>query len=74
MKKYDYKFIKVDRETEKGKTFSTCQEIILEEAKKGWRLIQIVTEFNEKLGISNASGYQIILEREKMIIKNSKKI
>lgn len=64
MKKYEYKFIKVKRQSQKGATFEECKSIIEQEAEKGWRLKQIVTDFNEKLGISSAMGYQIILEKE----------
>lgn len=64
MKKYEYKFVEVERQSQKGATFKECKSIIEQEAEKGWRLKQVVTEFNEKLGISSAMGYHIILEKE----------
>ncbi len=64
MKKYEYKFVEVERQIQKGATFNECQSIIVNEAEKGWRLSQVVTVFNERLGISSAMGYQIILEKE----------
>lgn len=64
MKKYEYKFIEVERHSQKGATFNECQSIIMQESEKGWRLSQVVTVFNEKLGINSATGYQIIFEKE----------
>lgn len=64
MRKYEYKFIEVERQSQRGATFKECKSIIAQEAEKGWRLKQVVTDFNEKLGISSAMGYQIILEKE----------
>ncbi len=64
MKKYEYKFIEVERQSQKGATFKECKQIILQEAEQGWRLKQVVTDFNEKLGISSAMGYQIVFEKE----------
>lgn len=68
MKKYEYKFIKVEKESsfkvKKGATFEKCKEIILEEAENGWRLKQVVVPFNEKTGGYGAYDYEIIFERE----------
>lgn len=67
-KKYEYKFIEVPSKdglkTKAGDSFEECKKVILSEAENGWRLKQIVTPFNEKMGIYGVLGYQIILERE----------
>ena len=47
-----------------GDTFDECIRIINVEAENGWRLKQVVTPFNEKLGVNSAIGYQIIFEKE----------
>lgn len=68
MKKYEYKFVEVsvknNLRTKPGESFEECKKIILEEAEKGWQLKQVVTPFNEKLGVYGAMGYQIIFEKE----------
>lgn len=64
MKKYEYKFIEVERTTKKGDTFKDCKTVILQEAKNGWRLKQIITAFNEKMGLYSAMGYNIVFEKE----------
>lgn len=67
MTKYTYQFIEVPRQdgfkAKPGETFAACQAIILQEAEKGWRFKQIVTPFNEKMGVYGAAGYQIIFEK-----------
>ncbi len=69
MKKYEYKFVEIKAKRgikdKTGDTFEDCKDTIMTEAENGWRLKQIVTPFNEKLGVSSAIGYQIIFEREK---------
>lgn len=64
MKKYEYKFIEVNAKRglkdKAGDTFDECKRIITAESENGWRLKQVVTPFNEKLGINSAMGYQII--------------
>lgn len=67
MKNYEYKFVEVSAKTFKvkaGGIFDKCKEIIMEEAKNGWRLKQVIIPYNEKLGVYGALGYQIIFERE----------
>lgn len=68
MKKYEYKFIKVERKSgfniEVDEGFEKCKEIIVQEAENGWRFVQIVMPFNEKTGINRALGYEVIFERE----------
>lgn len=71
MKNYEYKFVEVSAKTFKvkvGGMYDKCKEIIMEEAKNGWRLKQIIIpyneKFNEKLGVYGAAGYQIIFEKE----------
>jgi len=46
-----------------GDTFEACKEIIQTKAAEGWRLKQVVTPFNEKMGVGGALGYQLIFER-----------
>lgn len=69
MKKYEYKFVEVSEKsnfkTKLGDTFEKCKEVILTEAENGWRLKQVVTPFNEKMGVYGAIGYQIIFEKER---------
>ena len=54
MKKYEYKFVEIQRETglkvKVGDTFEKCKQVIIEEAEHGWKLKQVVTPFNEKTG------------------------
>lgn len=66
MKKYEYKFVEVNAKKgfKSGDTFEECKRMITVEAENGWRLTQIVTPFNEKMGIYGAAGYQMIFERE----------
>lgn len=68
MKKYEYKFIEVKMHSgfkvKPGDTFEECKSVILSEAEEGWRLKQVVTPVNEKLGMNSPSCYQIIFERE----------
>lgn len=68
MKKYEYKFVKVNAKRglkdKTGDTFDQCKHIITVEAENGWRLKQVVAPFNEKLSINSAVGYQIIFEKE----------
>ena len=68
MKKYEYKFVKISAKRglkdKVGDTFDECIRIINVEAENGWRLKQVVTPFNEKLGVNSAIGYQIIFEKE----------
>lgn len=67
MPRYEYKFVEVPRKGIKvkvGDTFEVCKQVIRDETAKGWRLKQVVTPFNEKMGVSVATGYQIIFERE----------
>lgn len=68
MKKYEYKFVEIQREAglkvKVGDTFEKCKQVITEEAKQGWKLQQVVTPFNEKTGVDTPYCYQIIFERE----------
>lgn len=68
MKKYEYKFVEVQRKTglkvKSGDTFEECKSIILSEAEQGWRLKQIVTPFDEKAGVFHSNCYQIVFEKE----------
>lgn len=67
MKNYEYKFVEVTMKNgfkaKPGDTFEECKKVILSEAEKGWRLKQIVTPFNEKMGVYGTMGYQIIFEK-----------
>lgn len=68
MKKYEYKFIEIQRKTglkmKGGETFEECKQVIQAEAEQGWRLKQVVTPFNEKSGMYTPYCYQIIFEKE----------
>lgn len=67
--KYEYKFLEVPLvnqgfKTKRGDSFNQCKDLIVEEAKNGWRLKQVVIPANEKTGIAGAYSYQIIFEKE----------
>lgn len=68
MKKYEYKFVEIQRRTglkvKTGETFEECKQVIMAEAEQGWRLKQVVTPFDEKKGVFVSCCYQIIFERE----------
>lgn len=68
MKRYEYKFVEIKRETglkvKAGDTFEKCKEVIIAEAEQGWKLQQIISPFNEKAGVYAPYSYQIIFERE----------
>ena len=68
MKKYGYKFVEIPRigglKVKSGDTFEKCKETIMRESEQGWRLIQIVTPFDEKTGVFTSKCYQIIFEKE----------
>jgi hypothetical protein len=57
--KYEYKFIRVDQ-NKKGQGY---QEIILEQAKEGWRLVQIFAPGAGGLW-AKASFCEVIFERQ----------
>lgn len=65
---YEYKFIKVPLEfhfkDKQGDYFNKCKEIIIEEAKNGWKLSQIIVPPNEKTGVYMPLCYQIIFEKQ----------
>ena len=65
---YEYKFIEVplDRRfiIKRGVSFENCKEIIMSEAKNGWRLKQIIAPVNEKTGVYMPYSYQIIFEKK----------
>lgn len=67
---YEYKFIEIPLhinggfKTKTGDAFEKCKEVIIEEAKNGWRLKQVVIPANEKTGVYGAYCYQIIFEKE----------
>ncbi len=72
MAQYEYKFIEVPRSPKFAKQadrlssddFKKCEDIIVREAKSGWRLKQVVVPYQERFGLFTAKGYEIILEKE----------
>lgn len=68
MKRFEYKFVEVAAKNrgraKASEAFDECKGIIVSEAENGWRLKQVVTPFNEKMGVYGAVGYEIIFERE----------
>lgn len=64
---YEYKFVEVPMKNgfkvNPGDSFEECKKIILQEAENGWRLKQVVTPFNEKVGVYGVMGYVIIFEK-----------
>lgn len=65
MTTYAYKFVTVPRQRggRPGDSFAACKQVIADAAQEGWRLVQVVTPFNEKMGISFPMGYEVIFER-----------
>lgn len=67
MKKYEYKFVKVNKKigltVRNGDTFKEVKKIIRAEAEQGWRFKQVVKPFNE-VGPFYPICYRIIFERE----------
>lgn len=65
---YEYRFVKVplDRGLKKapGDAFDRCQSVVAQAAREGWRLVQIIAPFHEKLSTFSPLCYQVILERE----------
>ncbi|MDD5795034.1 MAG: DUF4177 domain-containing protein [Clostridiales bacterium] len=64
---YKYEFVDVEtgnnlRET-KDTGFEKCKSIINQYAEQGWRLVQVVTPYNEKMGIMRPFKYTIIFEK-----------
>lgn len=66
MAQYEYKFVKIPRVTTftKQDDFEKCKDVIISEAKDGWRLKQVVVPYEEKAGAFFPKGYQIIFEKE----------
>ena len=68
MKKYEYKFVKIQGEyglkVIRGDAFEECKKVIMEEAEQGWQLKQVVVPFDEKTYKYEPYCYQIIFERE----------
>ena len=68
MKKYEYKFVKIQVEyglkVKNGDAFEKCKQVITEEAEQGWKLAQVVVPFDEKTYKYEPHCYQIIFERE----------
>lgn len=67
MERYEYDFVEVPAKggfkVKGGATFEACKEVIRDRAKEGWRLVQVVTPFNEKSGLYAPWCYQLIFER-----------
>jgi hypothetical protein len=68
MKKYGYKFVKVQNDmtfkSKRDDAFEECKQVIEEHAEQGWRLKQILVPFNEKTYQYEPYCYQIIFEKE----------
>lgn len=64
---YEYQCIEVTIQrgfyAQKGGTFHKCMEIVKEQAKEGWRLVQIVAPVNEKTGTISVYAYEIVFEK-----------
>jgi len=64
---FEYRFI--DQEIRNGlldsssKTIAECEKKIQEQAKEGWRFVQLVTVPNEKAGVYMPKAYKLIFER-----------
>lgn len=66
MAQYEYKFVELPRSSILGKQddFKKCKDVIISEARNGWRLKQVAVPYQEKSGAYFAKGYEIILEKE----------
>ena len=66
---FTYEFVEVELKggLKAGKTdgFEHCKEVIVEKAKEGWELIQVVPVGNEKTGVYSIQKYTIIFKVEK---------
>lgn len=64
---YEYKNVtltsKIKLSSKQGEIIEQCMDIINEQAKQGWRLVQILTPINEKSWMV-PYGYEIIFERQ----------
>jgi len=66
MSQYEYKFVEIPRSWIfaffKHYDFENCKDVIVSEAKKGWKLRQVVVPYRER--IFYPRGYEIIFEKE----------
>lgn len=64
---YEYQSIEVPIQrgfyAQKGGTFHKCMEIVKEQAKQGWKLVQIIAPVNEKSGTISVYAYEIVFEK-----------
>ena len=61
---HEYKFVRVDQMNRLNEGFEKCKAEIEQNAKEGWRFVQIVMLPNDKLGVYKPNSYEIIFERE----------
>lgn len=64
---YKYEFVDVETQNSlkdsKDKGFEKCKSIINQYAEEGWRLVQIVEPYNEKMGVMRPFKYTIVFEK-----------
>lgn len=61
---YEYKFIKIEFKRLSGKPKEDYQEVINEQAKEGWRFVQIFSPELASSGVGIASHFELIFERK----------
>lgn len=65
---YEYQFVKVPvssgLKNRPDDAFEHCKAVVVQAAREGWRLVQIVTPFHEKTDVFSPLCYQLILERK----------
>ena len=60
---YEYQFVKIEFKKISGNPREDYREVIKEEAKKGWRFIQILSPDLATSGVAVGTYYELIFER-----------
>ena len=60
---YEYKFIKIEFTKLSSKPKLNYQDVIRENAKDGWKFIQLIAPELATSGIGTASYYELVFER-----------
>lgn len=60
---YEYKFVKIEFKRLSGNPSEDYREVIKEQAKQGWRFVQIFSPDFVTSGVAVGSYYELIFER-----------
>ncbi|WP_169392771.1 MULTISPECIES: DUF4177 domain-containing protein [Psychrobacter] len=60
---YEYQFIKIEFKRLTGEPRENYQDIIIEQAKQGWRFVQIFSPDFVTSGVAVGSYFELIFER-----------